>query len=305
MSRNFRQLLEARWDKDRFLCVGLDSDVKKLPKGNYYVQMKDDNVEDFGGQLAFNAAIVDATNDLVCAYKPNAAFYYAQGLKGMQALYYTIRYIRRVAPDVPVILDYKAADIGNTNNGYVEMAFDWLDADAVTVNPYFGAEAMVPFLDLANKGIIVLCRTSNKGGGEFQNLVVTPSWEDEKKWDLPSGHQGETEPTNMPLYKYMAYRVSREWNYNGNCGLVAGATYPGELAEIRKIVGDGFPLLIPGIDTQGGDVKETVKAGQDSKGQGMIVSSSRGIIFASKGEDFAEVARAKTLELHTLINSYR
>jgi orotidine-5'-phosphate decarboxylase len=233
--------------------------------------------------LRFNRAIVEATKDLACAYKPNVAFYEAHGKDGLVALRRTIAAVHYLAPEVPVILDAKRGDIGSTNVGYAEAAFEFLQADAITVHPYLGAEALQPFLARAEKGIIVLCRTSNPGAGEFQNLSV---------------NGGE------PLYRFVARRVASEWNKSGNCALVVGATYPDELREVRGIVGD-MPILIPGIGAQGGDVEKTVSAGKDSRGQGMIINSSRGIIFASKGADFAEAARREVEKLRDLINQYR
>lgn len=279
--RNFRQMLEAQWLGGNFVCVGLDSEFGKIPEsarrsGNECEVSVPNTI------VAFNRAIVEATKDLVCAYKPNAAFYEAHGAEGIAALHRTIADIHAIAPDVPVILDAKRADIGNTNAGYVEAAFGFLQADAITVHPYLGSEALQPFLTRAEKGIIVLCRTSNPGAGEFQDLSVN----------------GE------PLYRFVARRVANEWNRNGNCALVVGATYPDELREVRELVGD-MPILIPGIGAQGGDVEKTVSAGKDSRGRGMIINSSRGIIFASKGADFAEVARHETEKLRDLINQYR
>ena len=279
--RNFRQMLEAKWSLGNFVCVGLDSEFKKIPEYAYQGGNECD-VSIENTIVAFNRAIVEATKDLVCAYKPNAAFYEAYGTEGMAALHRSIADIHAIAPDVPVILDAKRADIGNTNNGYAQMAFNFLQADAITVHPYLGQEAMQPFLDYKDMGVIVLCRTSNPGAGEFQDLLVN----------------------SEPLYRFVARRVSTEWNKNGNCTLVVGATYPDELREIRRLVGD-MPILIPGIGAQGGDVEKTVTAGKDSRGQGMIINSSRGIIFASKGQDFAEAARRETEKLHKLINQYR
>ena len=167
-SRNFRELLEARWAADHFVCVGLDSDYPKIPE-----VVREQNLGLLDGSLFdFNRAIIDATHDLVGAYKPNIAFYAAYGDEGLRVLEKTIRYIRVVASEIPVIIDAKRADIGSTNAGYVREAFDYLDADAVTVHPYLGAEALQPFLDCKDKGIIVLCRTSNSGAGEFQDLRV-------------------------------------------------------------------------------------------------------------------------------------
>lgn len=290
-NRNFRQMLEDQWSRGNFVCVGLDSEFSKIPESARQPGNECEAYSDVANTIvAFNRAIVEATKDIVCAYKPNIAFYEAYGNQGLAALHRTIVDIHIIAPDVPVILDAKRADIGNTNAGYVDAAFNFLQADAITVHPYFGAEALQPFLDCVDKGIIVLCRTSNSGAREFQDLIVWVS-------DGASG-------TAMPLYRFVAMQVAHEWNKNDNCALVVGATYPEELARVRKIVGD-MPILIPGIGAQGGDVEKTVSAGKDSCGQGMIINSSRGIIFASKGEDFAEAARRETKKLHDLINEYR
>ena len=274
-------MLEAQWAKGNFVCVGLDSEFGKIPE-SVRIGGNKCNVHEGNTIVAFNRAIVEATKDLVCAYKPNAAFYEAYGAEGISALHRTITDIHTIAPDVPVILDAKRADIGNTNAGYVDAAFSFLRADAITVHPYLGAEALQPFLARAEKGVIVLCRTSNPGAGEFQDLSMN----------------GE------PLYRFVARRVANEWNKSGNCALVVGATYPDELREVRGLVGD-IPILIPGIGAQGGDVEKTVTAGKDSRGWGMIINSSRGIIFASKGADFAEAARRETKKLRNLINQYR
>ncbi len=269
-------MLEARWAEDKFVCVGLDSDFEKIPGARVGGVMQT--------ILGFNRRIVEATHDLVCAYKPNVAFYEAYGDDGWLALRETVVYIRKIAPEVPVILDAKRADIGNTNNGYVLNVFGFLDVDAVTVHPYLGKEALRPFLDYKDKGIIVLCRTSNPGAGEFQDLYV----------NLGGNRYVE-------LYLHVAEQVSRKWNKNGNCALVVGATVPDELREVRSIVGD-MPILIPGIGAQGGDVEKTVSAGKDSRGRGMIINSSRGIIFASSGPDFAQAARHETIKLHEAIS---
>lgn len=279
--RNFKQMLEAQWDKGNLVCVGLDSEFSKIPE-SAYVEGNECTVHKGNTIVAFNRAIVEATKDIVCAYKLNTAFYEVHGAEGITALQRTIMDIHVISPDVPVILDAKRADIGNTNAGYVTAAFDFLQADAITVHPYLGAEALNPFLARAEKGVIVLCRTSNPGAGEFQDLHVN----------------GE------PLYCFVARSVANEWNKNVNCMLVVGATCPDELQEVRRIVGD-MPILIPGIGVQGGDVEKTVTAGKDSRGRGMIINSSRGIIFASNGADFAEAALHETMELRNLINKYR
>lgn len=277
--RNFRQLLEAQWEQGKFLCVGLDSEYEKLPEAARAAGVGETIV-------AFNRAIIDATKDVVCAYKPNSAFYEAHGDEGCKAMRATIQYILEAAPHVPVIMDSKRADIGNTNNGYVASAFDHLHADAITVNPYPGREALLPFLERKEKGVIVWCRTSNNGAGEFQDLLIDPAGN-------PSGSNGAG---GEPLYKVIARHVAETWNENGNCALVVGATYPEELRAVRAIVGD-MPILIPAIGAQGGEVEKTVAAGKDSRGRGMIISASRAVIFASSGADFAQVARQKATEL--------
>lgn len=275
--------LEQLWQRGNFVCVGLDSDFSKIPQSlKDSIPSSPSHTEEV--MVEFNRQIVEATHDLVCAYKPNSAFYEAQGDQGMRALARTVRHIKEQYPEIPVILDAKRADIGNTNDGYVQAAFDTLGVDAITVHPYLGKEALKPFLDRKDKGIIVLARTSNPGAGEFQDLPVGASQE--------------------PLYRVIARNVAESWNKNGNCALVVGATYPRELAEVRGIVGD-MPILIPGIGAQGGEVEATVNAGKDSRTWGMIVNSSRGIIFASKGADFAQAARKSTEQLRTEINKYR
>lgn len=275
--------LERLWARGNFVCVGLDPDFSKIPQPlKDSIPSSPTHTEEV--MVRFNQQVVDATHDLVCAYKPNSAFYEAQGDQGMRALARTVRHIKEQYPEIPVILDAKRADIGNTNDGYVQAAFDTLGVDAITVHPYLGKEALKPFLDRKDKGIIVLARTSNPGADEFQ--------------DLPVGVGQE------PLYRVIARNVAESWNKNGNCALVVGATYPRELAEVRGIVGD-LPILIPGIGAQGGEVEATVNAGKDSRTWGMIVNSSRGIIFASRGVDFAEAARKSAEQLRTEINKYR
>lgn len=277
---NFYQKLTSISKKNKSLvCVGLDSQINKIPehlKSRQYPL------------LDFNREIIDATHDLVCAYKPNIAFYEASdGLVGLLQLKKSIEYIKESYPEIPVILDAKNADIGNTNEGYVSFAFDYLGADAITLHPYLGREALKPFLDRKDRGLFILCRTSNPGAGEFQDLSVD------------SGNQ------RIKLYQYIAKKVTKEWNYNGNCGLVVGATYPRELEIVRRIGGDGFPLLIPGIGAQGGDLEKTVKAGIDKVGLNAIINSSRGIIYAGTGANFAKKAREEAKKLRDEINKYR
>lgn len=237
----FLSKLNSKWNENKFLCIGLD-------KGNF----------------EFDKNIIDATSDLICAYKPNAAFYKETELQK------TVDYIKTSHPDIPVILDAKRGDIGNTNEAYVKTIFDDLGVDAVTVHPYLGKESLEPFLKIEDKGIFVLVKTSNPGAGEFQDLKVE----------------------GKPLYQVMAEHVK---NWGSNLGVVVGATYPEELKKVREIVGD-MPILIPGIGTQGGDLEATIKAGKNSKNQGIIISSSRGIIFAPD-------PRAAALKLHQEIVS--
>ena len=274
----FVSRLEQCWNQDNFVCVGLDSDYNHIPESVKSL----DSVEET--LFVFNRDIIDATHDLVCAYKPNAAFYEMQGDAGFRALVRTVRYIRETYPHIPIILDAKRADIGSTNLGYVKAAFDIIGVDAITVHPYLGKEALAPFLARREKGVIVLAKTSNPGSAEFQNLPV-----------------GETQE---PLYQVVARHVATTWNSNGNCALVVGATYPAELKKVRTIVGD-MPILIPGIGAQGGEVAATVIAGKDSRGRGMIINSSRSIIYASQGPDFAQAARKATENLRAEINQYR
>jgi orotidine-5'-phosphate decarboxylase len=278
IATTFLSLLEQQWQRGNFVCVGLDPEYDRLPA---IVKEGRSRAEAFS---VFLRAIIDATHDQVCAYKPNSAFYEALGGIGMVVLEQIIAYCKTTYPEIPIILDAKRADIGNTNFGYVAAAFDLMHVDAITVHPYLGKEALAPLLERADKGIIVLVKTSNPGSGELQNLLVGESQE--------------------PLYLVVARNVAQQWNTHGNCALVVGATYPEELKRIREAVGD-LPLLIPGIGAQGGDVEATVKAGKDSHDAGMIINSSRGIIYASTGPDFALAARKATEVLRAEINIHR
>jgi orotidine-5'-phosphate decarboxylase len=271
----FISMLEQRWHENTSVCIGLDPVYDRLPM----TIRKGVSAED--AFFAFNRAIIDATHDLVCAYKPNSAFYEALADGGIRALMKTVTYTKQTYPHIPVILDAKRADIGNTNHGYVQFAFDAVGADAITVHPYLGKEALAPFLARKDKGIIVLVKTSNSGSDEFQNVLV--------------GQE--------PLYQVVARHVAQNWNTHGNCALVVGATYPSELERVRALVGD-MPILIPGIGAQGGDLAATVVAGKDSRGHGMIINSARDIIYASPDEYFAHAAREATQSLRERINSY-
>ncbi len=238
------------------LCVGLDPDFEKLPEKFKSLQ---------NPQFEFNKWIIDETHEYAAAYKPNTAFYEARGDKGIQELKLTMDYLNKNHPDIFTILDAKRADIGNTNNGYAAFAFDWLSADAITLHPYLGEEALEPFLKRKDKVSIILCRTSNLGASEIQDLEVG----------------------GKPIWQIVAERVGEVWNKNKNCMLVVGATYPEEMKKIRDLVGD-MTLLVPGVGLQGGSVEEVIKTGLNSSGLGLIVSSSRGIIFSENPKEEAK-----------------
>jgi orotidine-5'-phosphate decarboxylase len=268
----FTQQLARAWEtNDSLVCVGLDPEIERFP-----AHMRGAASPIF----QFNRAIVDATHDLVCAYKPQFAHYAAY--EAEDQLERTIEYIHRTYPGLPVILDAKRGDIGNTAERYAIEAFERYAADAVTVNPYLGGDSLEPFLRHADKGVLILCRTSNPGAGELQDLMV--------------GHR--------PLYQVVAELAARRWNSRGNCLLVVGATYPRELAEVRELVGE-MPLLVPGVGAQGGDVAQAVQSGQTRSGAGLIVSSSRAILYGSADADFARAARAATEKLRSQINAAR
>ena len=268
----FIEQLQRAWDSnDSLVCVGLDPEIERFP-------------EQFAEQpspiFQFNKAIIDATADLVCAYKPQFAHYAAY--EAEDQLERTIDYIHRTYPGIPVILDSKRGDVGNTAERYAIEAFERYHADAVTVSPYLGGDSMEPFLKYEDKGVIILCRTSNPGAGDLQDLEI-------------SGRR---------LFHVVADLAARRWNTRGNCLLVVGATYPRELAEVREIVGN-MPFLVPGVGAQGGDVAQAVQSGQTAAGAGLVVSSSRGILYASSGENFASAARDATVKLRDQINASR
>ncbi|TET26725.1 MAG: orotidine-5'-phosphate decarboxylase [Dehalococcoidia bacterium] len=266
---NFTEkLLNASRKNESLLCVGLDPDPKLMP----------DNVT----VLEFNKAIIEATADIVCAYKPNLAFYEALGGEGLDALKGTIEHI---PDDIPVIGDGKRGDIGNTARAYAKAIFDNLKFDAATVNPYLGFDSIKPFIDYPDKGVFILCRTSNAGALDFQSL----------RCGVGKGQRS--------LFEIVAHKAE-EWNINGNIGLVVGATYLEELRLIRNNHPD-MVLLIPGIGAQGGDIATTVGYGVDAHGERAIINSSRQIIYASPEKDFAQTARRVALELRDQINTYR
>ena len=263
------RLRQAHAAADSLVCIGLDPDLARLP---------DDLRSDPQPFLAFNRRIVDATHDLCAAYKPQIAFYSALGKESELAA--SIRYIRERAPAALVILDAKRGDIGNTAEAYAREAFDRYDADAVTVNPYMGEDAVLPFLARPDRGAIVLCRTSNPGGHDFQDLLIE----------------------GVPLYRRVAQRAASRWNRHGNLLLVVGATRPQELAELRRAHPE-LSFLVPGIGAQGGDLEATLAAGLDAGGKGLLVSSSRAVIYA--GGSSSAAIRAAAQDLHGAINRRR
>lgn len=270
----FLQKLSNSWTTNNsLLCVGLDPDVNKFPA-------------ELTGQpdaiYAFCKAIVDATADLACSYKPQIAYFAA--LRAEDQLEAICRYIKTTYPNIPIILDAKRGDIGATAEQYAREAFERYDADAVTVNPYMGFDSVAPYLEWKDRGAIVLCRTSNAGGSDLQFLDVG----------------------GKPLYQHVAQLVADKWNTNGQCSLVVGATFPNEIAQVRALIGD-MPLLIPGVGAQGGDVESTVRAGRTANGTGMMINSSRAILYAKPvaGETYAQAARRVALETRDAINQFR
>lgn len=248
------------------VCVGLDSEFSRIPARYRELPMT---------QFEFNRSIIDATHQYTAAYKINSAFYEERGEAGWRELRLTIQYLREQYPDILTICDAKRADIGNTNDAYARAIFDTMGFDAITLHPYLGREALQPFLKRDDKACIILCRTSNPSAGEIQDLIVDGN----------------------PLWQIVAEKVSSEWNSNNNCMLVVGATYPDELAKIRSLTGE-MTLLVPGVGAQGGEISDVVKAGGTSSGKGLIINSSRGIIFSDYP---GEAART----LREAINQYR
>jgi len=267
---SFYSKLNAAWAKsDSALCVGLDPDINKLP-----AHLKNDPL----GIQKFCIDIVDATADTVCAFKPQIAYFAAVGAEAqLQAV---CDHIRTQYPHVVLILDAKRGDIGDTAALYAREAFERYQADAVTVNPYLGTDSLMPFLQTPGKGTIVLCRTSNSGSGEFQSKIVN----------------------GTSLYKHVAITAASTWRDIGDTALVMGATYPQELAEVRGIVGD-MPFLVPGIGAQGGDIVSAVRAGRNDEGTGLIINSSRAVLYASNSEDFAQASRAVAIDTRDAIRA--
>ena len=271
---NFINKLSTAWTSNNsLLCVGLDPDVSRMP---VHLQNEPDGI------YTFCKAIIDATADLACAFKPQIAYFAALGAE--RQLEQLCAYVRTAYPHLPLILDAKRGDIGATAKQYAREAYDRYGADAVTVNPYMGFDSVQPYMEWAERGVIVLCRTSNPGGSDLQFLTVD----------------------GKPLYQHVARLVAEKWNGNGQCALVVGATFPHELAEVRAIVGQ-MPLLVPGVGAQGGDVAATVSSGKTADGAGMMINSSRAILYAAPqgNENFADAARRVAFETRDAINLYR
>jgi len=265
-SNTFNQQLQSAWaSQGSMLCVGFDPDSKRLPPS---LQGKPEGIFEFCREIA------DATADLVCSFKPQFAYFASQRAEAQLEKF--IRHLKDHYPHIPVILDSKRGDIGSTAEHYAMEVFERYGADAVTVSPYMGFDTIEPYLRHQGKGVIVLCRTSNPGGSDLQFLNVFPD--------------------GQPLYLHVAKLAADQWNSSGQISLVVGATFPEEITKVRAIVGD-MPLLIPGIGAQGGDIDATVKAGAipNKPGTGMIINSSRAILYASSGSDFAQAARTVAL----------
>ncbi|MCK5636456.1 MAG: orotidine-5'-phosphate decarboxylase [Thermoplasmatales archaeon] len=268
----FNEKLEKIVNKNNsLLCVALDIDKEKMPKFLFESSKTP--------YLDFNKSIIDATKDLVCAYKLNMAFYEVFGKEGFDLLEKTIAHIPK---GIVVILDGKRNDIGNTAKKYAQSLFETFQADAVTVNPYLGIDGVKPFLEYKDKCSFILCRTSNSSARDFQDL----------------------ESNKIPLYESVANKI-KDWNSYGNCGAVVGATYPNELQKIRALFGDDIPILIPGIGAQGGDVEKTVKYGTNKNGKMAVIVSGRSIIYAGNDKNFAEKSRAAAKNLKDKTNKYR
>ena len=267
MSGFSERLEQASETAKSLVCVGLDPDPARMPISDVF---------------KFNQAIVNATAGLVCAYKPNLAFYEAMGLPGLQDLQKTIAHIRSAAPEAIIIGDAKRGDIGPSAQAYAKAMFEVWGFDAITINAWGGQDTVSPFLEDPDKGVFVWCRGSNPGSADFQDVQIV------------------TQKGTMPLYRNMAL-ACREWDTQGNLGLVVGATVPEQLREVRAAC-PAMPLLIPGVGAQGGDLEAAVRLGADSRGRAALINSSRGIIYASGGADFAEAAAREADKLRQSIN---
>ncbi len=303
----FYDRLQAKWDEGKFVCVGLDPDANKIGHrigSDYGFSYPGDRA----ATVRYLTEIIDATHDRVCAYKPNWAFFLRYGGHGLGMLDEVVQHIAQHYPDVLIILDAKVADIGNTNLGYVQYTFGYLGVDAITVHSYMGHVAMEPFLQESDRGVIVLVRTSNEGAGELQDLRVDIGLAraaelDVLNWDRqPAGSDAMNYPA-LPVYDVLSRNIRSDWNYNGNCAVVVGATAPKELARVRALVGDDIPILIPGVGAQGGSLELAVQNGKNSRGDGIVINASRSVLYATPedGQSFAEASRAEVRRMNTAI----
>jgi len=267
------KLNKAIIKNNSLICIGLDTDLSKIPK---HLLKESDPI------FAFNKQVIDATHDLVCSYKPNMAFYEAYGIEGLNSLKKSINYLKTKYPHIPTICDAKRADIGSSSEKYAKSIFEYFGFDSVTVNPYLGTDSLIPFLKYKEKGIIILCKTSNSGASDFQDLKVGKD----------------------KIYIKVAKQIIKWHKIHKNCLMVIGATWPKEIKEVRNLTDDIF-FLVPGIGTQGGDAEKTVKYGLNSKNSGLIINVSRAIIYADNTKDFANIIRVKTLEYKNLINKFK
>jgi len=267
--QQIQKLKNIQTKNNSIISLGLDLDAKKMP-GEYVGSIKK--------MFDYVNRVIDATSDKVCAYKPNIAFFERFGADGLSLLK---QIVQRIPEDIPIIIDCKRGDIGNTSSHYAAAMFEWLEADWVTINPYMGYDSIRPFIEYKEKGVFVLCLTSNTGSKDFQHLVC-------------DGH---------PLYRHVAEKV-RYWDKDFNCGLVVGATHPEELKEIREIAGD-MPLLIPGVGAQGGDLETAAIYGTDKFTKPALINISRSVMYASQGLDFAQKAREELTKLNDAVNTAR
>ena len=296
---SFTHTLRQRWQAaDSMLCVGLDPDPARIPA---HLGTGPEAID------RFCRDIIAATADTVCAFKPQIAYFAAQGAE--EVLAGLIAHIHAERPGIPVILDAKRGDIGSTARQYGVEAFDRFKADALTLSPFMGFDSIEPYFEWAGRGLILLCRTSNPGGNDLQALSVLPAGD---TTGTPPGAQSprqsasDTASSAQPekLYEHLARLAAGPWNVNGELGLVVGATFPDELARVRALA-PRLPLLVPGVGAQGGDVNATVRAGLDADGYGLVINSSRAILYAGKGTDFADQARKAAVATRDAIRAAR
>ena len=281
--KNFVHSLSMQWEQDKFLCVAMDTALENIPARMTTHFPSWSLLSKMSLLSWFNDKIVDATGDVVCAYTLNfTSFFEKYGRRGDSILEATVRYIKAAAPTVPIILDARWGDDADTNTKYAAMAFNDLQVDAVTVSPYIGEIALRSFLQYTDKGVFVLCRTSDPGSDEFQNVPVD----------------------NQRLFQYVAERVATTWNEHGNCGVVMSARFPESIRAVRHIVG-AMPILIPDANAQDGNLEEVTRAGMDKKGNGMLITVPHTIIHAAERDDNFENARQEAIDLHAAITRCR